>query len=100
MITEQRFKEALVAALNSDTIYVKGGFGLKLDKKGKDRCIAAYDYNKKREAKIREAPGRSAAELGTAGREVIFRKTGTQGDWVRVSHSQVDGWVHKSLVWP
>lgn len=54
MITEQRFKEALVAALNSDTIYVKGGFGLKLDKRGKDRCIAAYDYNKKREAKIRE----------------------------------------------
>lgn len=53
-----------------------------------------------REAKIREAPGRSAAELGTAGREVIFRKTGTQGDWVRVSHSKVDGWVHKSLVWP
>lgn len=54
MITEQAFREALVAALNSDTIYVKGGFGLKLDKKGKDRCIAAYDYNKKREAKIRE----------------------------------------------
>ena len=54
MITEQRCKEALVAALNSDTIYVKGGFGLKLDKKGKDRCIAAYDYNKKRETKIRK----------------------------------------------
>lgn len=54
MITEQKFREALVAALNSDTIYIKGGFGLKLDKKGKDRCIAAYDYNKEREAKIRE----------------------------------------------
>ena len=54
MITEQTFREALVAALNSDTIYIKGGFGLKLDKKGKDRCIAAYDYNKKREALIRE----------------------------------------------
>lgn len=53
MITEQKFREALAAALNSDTIYIKGGFGLKLDKRGKDRCIAAYDYNKKREAKIR-----------------------------------------------
>ena len=44
----------LMIAVNAKTLYVKGGFGLTLTKKGKDRAINSYPYNarKDRAAKI------------------------------------------------
>ena len=51
MITEQNFHEALMTAHNNKTLYVKGGFGLVLNAKGKERAINSYAYNKKKERK-------------------------------------------------
>ena len=59
MITEKAFKEALLTALNNNTLYVKGGFGLTLNKKGKERAINAYEYNRKRADKINAMPNDS-----------------------------------------
>lgn len=59
MITEQKFHESLMTALNNKTLYVKGGFGLVLNNKGKERAINSYDYNKKRAAEINAMPNDS-----------------------------------------
>jgi len=59
MITEQKFNEALMTAYNSKTLYVKGGFGLVLNRRGKERAINSYDYNKKRATKINAMPNDS-----------------------------------------
>ena len=59
MITKNDFRDSLMIALNSKTLYVKGGFGLVLNARGKERAINSYDYNKKREAKIKAMPNDS-----------------------------------------
>lgn len=59
MISVEEFIKALGIAENNKTLYVKGGFGLVLNAKGKDRAINSYDYNKKREAKIKSMPNDS-----------------------------------------
>ena len=59
MITKNDFRDSLMIALNSKTLYVKGGFGLVLNAKGKERAINSYAYNKKREAKIKAMPNDS-----------------------------------------
>ena len=53
------FIEKLKAAANCKTLYVKGGFGLTLNAKGKQRAIDSYEYNKKRAAKINAMPNDS-----------------------------------------
>ena len=55
---------------------------------------------KVRSARVRSAPDNSAPEVAKAAREVIFKKTGTQGPWVQVAHSRAAGWVYGSLLWP
>lgn len=59
MISKKDFRDALLIALNNKTLYVKGGFGLVLNAKGKERAINSYAYNKKREAKIIAMPNDS-----------------------------------------
>ena len=53
-----------------------------------------------REAKIRSGPNASAPEVGKAAKDVILNKTGVQGVWIKVSHPNLTGWVHKDLLWP
>ena len=53
-----------------------------------------------REAKVRSGPGSSTTEVGKAAKEVILSRAGSQGDWVKVSHPQLNGWIHKDLLWP
>lgn len=59
MIKDTDFIDALYIALRSKTLYVKGGFGLLLNKKNKDRCINAYAYNEKRANRIYAMPSDS-----------------------------------------
>ncbi|MBM9535727.1 SH3 domain-containing protein [Desulfobulbus alkaliphilus] len=49
---------------------------------------------------IRSGPGTNHDIVGTGSRDVIFARHEQQGDWIRVSHPAVSGWVHKDLVWP
>ena len=53
------FIEKLNVAVNCKTLYVKGGFGLTLNAKGKERAINAYTYNKCRADKINAMPNDS-----------------------------------------
>lgn len=59
MISIEDFINALAIAESNKTLYVKGGFGLVLNAKGKERAINSYAYNKKREAKIKAMPNDS-----------------------------------------
>lgn len=59
MISVDEFIHALELAEDNKTLYVKGGFGLVLNAKGKERAINSYAYNKKREAKINAMPNDS-----------------------------------------
>lgn len=52
-MTNTEFVEKLKKVATLKTLYVKGGFGLPLNAKNKDRVINAYAYNKQREALIR-----------------------------------------------
>ena len=53
------FIEKLKVAVNCKTLYVKGGFGITLNAKGKQRAIDSYAYNKNRAAKINAMPNDS-----------------------------------------
>ncbi len=53
-----------------------------------------------REAKVRSGPNTSSSEVGKAAKEVTLSRTGRQGDWVKVSHPDLSGWIHKDLLWP
>lgn len=54
-MTNIEFVEKLKEVVNMKTLYVKGGFGLPLNERNKNRVINAYVYNKNREAIIRKA---------------------------------------------
>lgn len=60
MISKKDFRAALLIALNTKTLYIKGGFGLTLNKKGKERAINSYEYNRKRAEKINAMPNDSS----------------------------------------
>jgi SH3-like domain-containing protein len=55
---------------------------------------------KAKECNIRSGPGTNEKVVGNVVREVIFVKADQKGDWVKISHPDLSGWVHKSLVWP
>lgn len=55
----EKFIDGLYTALACKTLYVKGGFGLTLTAKGKDRAVNSYEYNKKRSTKINSMPSDS-----------------------------------------
>lgn len=55
---------------------------------------------KVRECNARKGPGTNYEKVGTLAREVILKKIGRKGDWIKVSHPQLTGWVYSKLVWP
>jgi SH3-like domain-containing protein len=55
---------------------------------------------KVKEGKVRSGPGTNEKIVGNVAREVIFSKVDQKGDWVKISHPDVTGWIHKDLVWP
>ncbi|BCO08687.1 hypothetical protein GF1_10630 [Desulfolithobacter dissulfuricans] len=54
----------------------------------------------KTEANVRSGPGTKYKKIGSVAREVILKKVDQKGDWVKVSHPQLTGWIHKKLIWP
>ena len=55
---------------------------------------------KVRQAKVRKEPNTKSAEVGTANKEVILLRVGKPGEWVKVSHPDLSGWVQRDLIWP
>lgn len=55
---------------------------------------------KVKECKIRSGPNANAPVVGTGVKDVIFKKDEQKGDWVKISHPDLTGWVHKDLIWP
>ena len=55
---------------------------------------------KVKECNARSGPGTGFKKIGTFAREVILKKVGRKGAWIKVSHPQLTGWVHSKLVWP
>ena len=53
-----------------------------------------------RECNVRSGPGTNHGKVGSVAKDVILRKLESKGDWVKVSHSQISGWVYGKLVWP
>ena len=51
-MTNKEFCEKLISISKMKTYYIKGGFGLVLNEKGKERAIKAYKYNADRADKI------------------------------------------------
>lgn len=52
------------------------------------------------DANVRSGPGVNSEKVGEVAREVLFKKTGQQGDWIQVDHPRLKGWIHRKLVWP
>ena len=55
---------------------------------------------KSKECNVRSGPSTNDKVVGNSVKEVIFAKVDQKGDWVKVSHPDLTGWVHKDLVWP
>jgi len=55
---------------------------------------------KVKECKIRSGPGANEKVVGNGAKDVIFVKGEQKGDWIKVTHPELTGWVHKDLVWP
>jgi len=55
---------------------------------------------KVKECKIRSGPSTTDAVVGNGAKDVTFEKVEQKGDWVKISHPELTGWVHKDLVWP
>ena len=55
---------------------------------------------KVKECNARKGPGTNYEKVGTLAREVILKKIGRKGEWIKVSHPKLTGWVHSKLVWP
>lgn len=49
---------------------------------------------------IRSGPSTEQPQAGKVVRDVILKKLDQQGEWIKVSHPQLTGWIHKQLVWP
>ena len=59
-----------------------------------------YVIVKVKECKIRSGPKLSEKVVGNGVKDVILAKVEQKGEWIKVSHPNVTGWVHKDLVWP
>jgi len=55
---------------------------------------------KVKECKIRSGPSTNDQVVGNGVKDVIFAKGEQKGDWIKVTHPSLTGWVHKDLVWP
>ncbi len=61
---------------------------------------ASYVIVKVNEGNVRTGPSTNESKVGSVARDVILRVAERKGDWLKVSHPQIEGWVHNSLVWP
>ncbi|WP_417909684.1 SH3 domain-containing protein [Candidatus Electronema sp. PJ] len=60
-----------------------------------------YVIVKAAKGNIRAEASTDSPQVGRVVREVILKKIDQQGDWIKVSHSQLpSGWIHRQLVWP
>ncbi|MDY0389858.1 SH3 domain-containing protein [Desulfobulbus oligotrophicus] len=59
-----------------------------------------YAIIKVRQCKILAGPGSKEKVIGTGVKDVIFAKGERKGEWVKVTHPSLSGWVHKNSVWP
>jgi SH3-like domain-containing protein len=59
-----------------------------------------YVIVKVKECKIFAGPGPKEKVVGTGVKDVIFAKGEQKGDYIKVTHPNLTGWVHKSSVWP
>jgi len=59
-----------------------------------------YVIVKVKEGNVRSGPGTQYDKVGKVVREVILRSVDRKGDWIKISHPRLTGWVHKQLVWP
>ena len=59
-----------------------------------------YVIVKVKECKIRSGPKSSEKVVGNGVKDVILAKVEQKGEWIKVSHHNVTGWVHKDMVWP
>lgn len=55
---------------------------------------------KAKECNVRSGPSTNDPVVGKSVQNVIFVKVEQKGAWVKVSHPDLTGWVHKDLVWP
>jgi len=55
---------------------------------------------KVKECNVRSGPGTKYDKVGSLAREVILKKVDKKGEWVKVSHPKITGWVHMNLIWP
>ena len=55
---------------------------------------------KVKECKIYSGPGAKEKLVGTGDKEVILQKVEQKGDWIKVTHPSLTGWVNKNAVWP
>lgn len=55
---------------------------------------------KVKECKVRSGPSIKDKVVGTGVKEVIFAKVDQKGDWIKISHPDLSGWIQKDLVWP
>ena len=49
---------------------------------------------------IRSGPGTEHDKIGKVVKDVILEKKEQKGDWLKVSHPLLNGWIYKNLVWP
>ncbi|NLX19186.1 MAG: SH3 domain-containing protein [Desulfobulbus sp.] len=59
-----------------------------------------YTIVKIKQCKIYAGPGSKEKVIGTGVRDVIFAEGERKGDWVKVTHPDLSGWIHKNSVWP
>jgi SH3-like domain-containing protein len=61
---------------------------------------ASYVIVNTNEGNVRSGPGTSYDKIGKVVRDVILKKVETEGDWFKVSHPELTGWIYRNLVWP
>lgn len=52
------------------------------------------------EGNVRSGPGTNFDKIGKVVRDVIMKRVDTDGDWIKVSHPELTGWIYSNLVWP
>jgi len=55
---------------------------------------------KVKDGKVRSGPGANEKVVGNVVKDVIFTKVEQKGDWIKISHPDLTGWIKKDLVWP
>lgn len=59
-----------------------------------------YVIVKVEEGNVRSGPGTNFDKIGKVVRDVIMKRIDRDGDWFKVSHPELTGWIYRNLVWP